>query len=321
MRKWNRWLLGLLSAVALSISACGQVVQQETIVSASTELHEVDLVTAGTSAFDLASVPAYSGPPYAIVNDNKPYFTDADLTTVSFETYSDLDSLGRCGVAYASVGTDLMPTEERGSIGQVKPSGWHTIKYDNVDGKYLYNRCHLIGYQLTAENANEKNLITGTRYLNVQGMLPFENMAADYVKETGNHVMYRVTPVFEGSNLVASGVLMEAESVEDKGEGILYCVYVYNVQPGININYATGDSSASGTNKTAETEQATQAVTQAASQQTSTESYILNTNTKKFHRPSCSSVKQMKESNKKSSSESRDTLIAAGYDPCKKCNP
>ena len=269
----------------------------------------------------MASVPAYSGQPYAIVNDNKPYFTDADLTAVSFETYSDLDSLGRCGVAYASVGKDLMPTEERGSIGQVKPSAWHTIKYDNVDGKYLYNRCHLIGYQLTAENANEKNLITGTRYLNVQGMLPFENMAADYVKETGNHVLYRVTPVFEGSNLVASGVLMEAESVEDKGEGILYCVYVYNVQPGININYATGDSSASGTNKTAETEQATQAVTQAASQQTSTESYILNTNTKKFHRPSCSSVKQMKESNKKSSSESRDALIAAGYDPCKKCNP
>ena len=229
--------------------------------------------------------------------------------------------MGRCGVAYASVGKDLMPTEERGSIGQVKPSGWHTIKYDNVDGKYLYNRCHLIGYQLTAENANEKNLITGTRYLNVQGMLSFENMAADYVKETGNHVLYRVTPVFEGSNLVASGVLMEAESVEDKGEGILYCVYVYNVQPGININYATGDSSASGTNQTAVTEQATQAVTQVASQQTSTESYILNTNTKKFHRPSCSSFKQMKESNKKSSSESNDALIAAGYDPCKKCNP
>ena len=303
------------------MSACGQAAKQEPIVSASTELHQVDLVSAGTLVFDLASVPAYSGQSYAIVNDNKPYFTDADLTAVSFETYSDLDSLGRCSVAYASVGKDLMPTEERGSIGQVKPSGWHTIKYDNVDGKYLYNRCHLIGYQLTAENANEKNLITGTRYLNVQGMLPFENMTADYVKETGNHVLYRVTPVFEGSNLVASGVLMEAESVEDKGEGILYCVYVYNVQPGININYATGDSSASGTNKTAETEQATQAVTQAASQQTSTESYILNTNTKKFHRPSCSSVKQMKESNKKSSSESRDALIAAGYDPCKKCNP
>ena len=175
------------------MSACGQAAKQEPIVSASTELHQVDLVSAGTLVFDLASVPAYSGQPYAIVNDNKPYFTDADLTAVSFETYSDLDSLGRCGVAYASVGKDLMPTEERSSIGQVKPSGWHTIKYDNVDGKYLYNRCHLIGYQLTAENANEKNLITGTRYLNVQGMLSFENMAADYVKETGNHVLYRVT--------------------------------------------------------------------------------------------------------------------------------
>ena len=213
-----------------------------------------------------------------------------------------------------------MPTEERGAIGQVKPSGWHTVKYDNVDGKYLYNRCHLIGYQLTAENANEKNLITGTRYLNVQGMLPFENMAADYVKETGNHVLYRVTPIFEGNNLVASGVLMEAESVEDNGEGVLYCVYVYNVQPGISINYATGDSFASGADQEA-AEQATQTATAAASQQATTESYILNTNTKKFHRPSCSSVKQMKESNKKASSESRDAIMAAGYDPCKKCNP
>ena len=226
------------------MSACGQAAKQEPIVSASTELHQVDLVSAGTLVFDLASVPAYSGQPYAIVNDNKPYFTDADLTAVSFETYSDLDSLGRCGLAYASVGKDLMPTEERGSIGQVKPSGWHTIKYDNVDGKYLYNRCHLIGYQLTAENANEKNLITGTRYLNVQGMLPFENMVADYVKETGNHVLYRVTPVFEGSNLVASGVQIEAWSVEDDGEGICFNVYCYNVQPGVEIDYASGESQA-----------------------------------------------------------------------------
>lgn len=320
MKKLNMWLLGLLSAVSLGISACGQAPQQESAAIVSTEIHAADTVSAGTSAFNLASVPVYSGQPYAVVNDNKPYFTDADLTAVSFETYSDLDSLGRCGVAYASVGTDLMPTEERGAIGQVKPSGWHTIKYDNVDGKYLYNRCHLIGYQLSAENANEKNLITGTRYLNVQGMLPFENMAADYVKETGNHVLYRVTPIFEGNDLVASGVLMEAESVEDKGEGVLYCVYVYNVQPGISINYATGDSSASGSTQ-AVAEQATQAATQAASQQSTAESYILNTNTKKFHRPSCASVKQMKESNKKSSSESRDAIIAAGYDPCKKCNP
>lgn len=317
MRKLNMWLLGVLSAVSLGISACGQAPQQEPTAIVSTEAHTADTVSAGTSAFNLASVPAYSGQPYAVVNDNKPYFTDADLTAVSFETYSDLDSLGRCGVAYASVGQDLMPTEERGAIGQVKPSGWHTIKYDNVDGKYLYNRCHLIGYQLTAENANEKNLITGTRYLNVQGMLPFENMAADYVKETGNHVLYRVTPIFEGSNLLASGVLMEAESVEDKGEGVLYCVYVYNVQPEISIDYATGDSFASGSNRAA----AEQAATQDVSRQATEESYILNTNTKKFHRPTCSSVKQMKEYNKKSSSESRDAIIAAGYNPCKKCNP
>ena len=179
-----------------------------------------------------------------IVNGNIPYFTASDLTSESFEYYSDLDNLGRCGTAYASVGTDLMPTEKRGSISKVKPSGWQISKYDFVDGKYLYNRCHLIGYQLTAENANEKNLITGTRYLNVDGMLPFENLVADYVKETDNHVLYRVTPVFEGDNLVASGVLMEAESVEDEGDGVEYCVYVYNVQPGVMINYATGENAA-----------------------------------------------------------------------------
>ncbi|RHV88742.1 hypothetical protein DXA97_06135 [Clostridium sp. OF09-36] len=325
MRKLNMWLWGLLSAVSLGVSACAQVPQQETAAVVSTESHVADRVLAGTSAFDLAAVPAYSGQPYIVVHNNEPYFADTDLTEDSFETYSDLDSLGRCGTAYASVGTDLMPTQERGAIGQVKPSGWHTIKYDNVDGKYLYNRCHLIGYQLTAENANEKNLITGTRYLNVQGMLPFENMAADYIKETGNHVLYRVTPIFEGNNLLASGVLMEAESVEDKGAGVLFCVYVYNVQPGIEIDYTTGDSSDFQGESTKE-----QVMQTASSEQNSTETvetakvtetYILNTNTKKFHRPSCSSVKQMKESNKKALSESRDAIIAAGYDPCKKCNP
>lgn len=349
MRKnLRKWLLGVIAAVSLAVTACqgadvasgagaaadiaqaagnilGDLAESKASGAGSDQSGKSNSGSSKTSGssgtFQLSDIPEYSGSPYVAVNGNVPYFSESDLTDVSFESYSDLDALGRCGVAYASVSTDTMPTEKRGSIGEVKPTGWHNKKYDFVDGKYVYNRCHLIGYQLTAENANEKNLITGTRYLNVQGMLPFENMAADYVKETGNHVLYRVTPVFEGSNLVASGVLMEAESVEDKGEGILCCVYVYNVQPGININYATGDSSASGTNQTAVTEQATQAVTQAASQQTSTESYILNTNTKKFHRPSCSSVKQMKESNKKSSSESRDALIAAGYDPCKKCNP
>lgn len=187
-------------------------------------------------------LPEYSGNPYVEIDGNQPGFTDKDKTKESFEKYSDLDSFGRCGVAYANIGLDLMPSEERGSIGKVKPSGWHTVKYDNVDGKYLYNRCHLIGYQLTAENANEKNLITGTRYMNVDGMLPFENMAADYVKETGNHVLYRVTPIFEGNNLLAKGVQMEAYSVEDEGDGICFNVFVYNVQPGIWIDYATGDS-------------------------------------------------------------------------------
>lgn len=193
-----------------------------------------------------ANIPAYSGSPYVAINDNVPQFLETDLSTSSYEYYSDLDSLGRCGVVYACIGKDLMPTEERGEIGSVKPTGWHTVKYDVVDGKYLYNRCHLIGYQLSGENANTKNLITGTRYLNMDGMLPFENMVADYVQETGNHVMYRVTPIFEGDNLLASGVQMEAKSVEDNGAGILFNVYCYNVQPEVTINYATGESSYEG---------------------------------------------------------------------------
>ena len=172
--------------------------------------------------FDYKEIPQYSGEPYAVVNNNKPFFTENDYTSTSFEKYSPHDLLGRCGEALANIGEDLMPTEERGSIGMVKPTGWHSIRYENVDGRYLYNRCHLIGFQLTGENANEENLITGTRYMNMNGMLPFENMVADYVSETGNHVLYRVTPIFEGDNLLASGVLMEGWSVEDDGEGICY---------------------------------------------------------------------------------------------------
>lgn len=191
-------------------------------------------------AIEEGKIPAFSGKPYLVVNENRPYFSPEEYTFTSFERYSDLDALGRCGVAYACVGKDLMPKEERGTIGQIKPSGWQTIKFDQVDGKYLYNRCHLIGYQLSGENANEKNLITGTRYLNVEGMLPFENQVADYVLESGNHVLYRVTPVFEGNNLLATGVLMEAYSVEDYGGGICFCVFCYNSQPGITIDYSTG---------------------------------------------------------------------------------
>lgn len=194
----------------------------------------------------ISDIPEYSGEDYIILNNNVPNFSEADLTTTSFEEYSPLDSLGRCGVAYANVGTDIMPTEKRESISSVKPSGWQSVKYDIVEGKYLYNRSHLIGYQLTAENANDRNLITGTRYFNATLMLPYENMVADYIKETNNHVLYRVTPVFEGNNLVATGVQMEAKSVEDNGEGIEFNVFVYNVQPGITIDYATGNSALSG---------------------------------------------------------------------------
>ncbi len=190
----------------------------------------------------LSEIPEFSGSPYIEINDNEPFFEEKDFTEESFENYSELDSLGRCGVATACVGLDLMPTQERGSIGMIKPTGWHTVKYDCVSGKYLYNRCHLIGYLLTGENANEKNLITGTRYMNVEGMLPFETMVADYVEETGYHVLYRVTPIFDGENLLANGVEIEAYSVEDNGEGICFNVFVYNAQPQIEIDYATGDS-------------------------------------------------------------------------------
>lgn len=257
---------------------------------------------------NLAAIPEYTGSAYTVLNDNIPDFPEEDFTEESFETYSDMDSLGRCGVAYANIGKDLMPTTKRGSIGQVKPSGWHTVKYDSVDGKYLYNRCHLIGYQLTAENANEKNLITGTRYLNTEGMLPFENMVADYIKETGNHVLYRVTPLFDGNNLVATGVQMEAESVEDKGDGILYNVFCYNIQPGITIAYKSGDSSEN---------EDIPVQTEAAS----VSEFVLNTSSKKFHNPSCSSISKIKQENKEVYKGSRDALISQGYDPCKKCNP
>ena len=221
-----------------------------------------------------------------------------------------------------------MPTEERGKIGQVKPTGWHTVKYDNVDGKYLYNRCHLIGYQLSGENANEKNLITGTRYMNVDGMLPFENMVADYVKETNNHVLYRVTPIFEGSNLLANGVLMEAKSVEDNGDGILFNVFCYNVQPGITINYATGDSSENqAINESGNDSESVPVVNSSTDSNGTTDisnnvqTYVLNTNTKKFHYPTCSSVSCMSEKNKQTVSESRDDIISQGYSPCGNCNP
>ncbi len=193
-------------------------------------------------SYKLEEVPKYNGSDFVILNENKPFFEEKDYTTSSYEYYSELDSLGRCGFAIASIGVDLMPTEERESIGMIKPSGWHTIKYDIVEGKYLYNRCHLIGYQLTGENANPNNLITCTKHTNTKGMLPFEEKVAEYIKKTHNHVLYRVTPIFEGENLIASGVEIEAYSVEDNGSGIEFHVFVYNVQKGIDIDYLTGNS-------------------------------------------------------------------------------
>lgn len=230
MRRFKRLRKrSLVLAVALLVAAGNMVVQH---------FHPEQGIVRTT----LEEIPEYAGKPYVILNDNQPDFTEEKMQSDAYEFYSEMDVYGRCGVAEAMIGKELMPTEERGSIGQVKPSGWHTVKYDIVDGKYLYNRCHLIGYQLAGENANEKNLITGTRYMNTEGMLPFENMVDDYIEETGNHVMYRVTPIYDGNNLVASGVQMEAKSVEDKGEGICFNVYVYNVQPGIQIQYDTGES-------------------------------------------------------------------------------
>ena len=192
--------------------------------------------------YSMENIPPYDGTPYVVINDNQPSFTEEDLTDSSYEFYSDLDYLGRCGVTEACIGQDLMPTEKRGDISSVKPTGWVQNQYDFVDGKSLWNRCHLIGFQLAGENANECNLITGTRYLNVDGMLPFENLVADYVKETDNHVLYRVTPAFQGTELVARGVQMEAYSVEDSGDGVCFNVFCYNVQPGVEIDYATGDN-------------------------------------------------------------------------------
>ena len=250
------------------------------------------------------------------INGNQPSFTKSDLTTTSFEHYSDLDALGRCGVAYACIGRDLMPTEERESISEIHPTGWHTVKYAGIDQDLLYNRCHLIAHSLTGENANEKNLITGTRYMNKDGMNPYEILVTDYINRTGNHVLYRVTPVFEGDNLVASGVEMEAMSVED--DEISFHVYCFNVQPGITIDYATGESSGP-----AYVEEAVSASASGNEDLTFPEgtTYILNTNTLKFHRLSCESVSEMSDRNREATDKTREQLIEEGYKPCNNCRP
>lgn len=284
-------------------------------------------------------VPAFEGNPYVYVNDGEPTFTDEQRAAEpGHEHYGELDELGRCTAAFAVVGPETQPTEKRGSIGEIRPSGWQMAKYDFVEGKYLFNRCHLLGYQLTGENANPQNLITGTRYLNIQGMLPFENAVADYVDATGNHVLMAVTPIFEGDELVARGVHMMAESVEDGGEGVAFNVFCYNVQPGVVIDYGTGESmleedatplpDVSGAESAPDTasegagagEASEKGATGSAEGKGTTE-YVLNTNSKKFHLPSCSSVDQMSPKNREDVEDTRENLIAKGYDPCKRCNP
>ncbi len=290
--------LAIITACAISVASVPLIAHAAPTTTVSAE-------------FDLSAVPEFDGTsPFVIIDNNVPTFTAADLTTESFESYSELDALGRCGTAYANIGTDLMPTEERGSIGMIKPSGWHTIKYDNIADRYLYNRCHLIGYQLAGENANERNLITGTRYLNVTGMLPCENQVAEYVQSTGNHVLYRVTPIFVGDELVARGVHMEAKSVEDNGAGVSFNIFCYNAQPGITIDYATGDSQYVGADEGKD-----------ASKPPATSQYVANKNTKKFHYSYCDSVSDMKEKNKLYFDGNRQELINKGYVPCKRCNP
>ena len=269
--------------------------------------------TGTAKAVDPSTLPAYSGTAYTIVNNNQPNFSTAELTTTGYEKYSSLDSLGRCGVALASCGKEIMPgaNEERGSISSIKPTGWVQKSYSGVSGGYLWNRCHLIGWQLSAENANRQNLITGTRYMNINGMLPFENMVADYIRETGNHVAYRITPIFVGNNLVCSGVQMEAYSIEDEGDSICFNVYCYNVQPGITINYATGDSTGPSSETTSK--QSVEQNNSQDDQETYTEMVWIPKTGSKYHRKSsCSNIKNP-------SQVSKQTAIQRGYGPCKKC--
>ena len=333
-------LVFTIAALSLSIAGCS--------FSGSGASARANISSSSPAA--LEDVPDYAGCVFTTVNDNVPFFTEDELTTEPFEEYSEQDDLGRCQTAYANICEETMPTEERGDIGMIKPSGWHTAKYtDVVDGNYLYNRCHLIGFQLSGENANTQNLITGTRWFNVQGMLPFENAVADYVKSTDNHVLYRVTPVYDGDDLVASGVEIEALSVED--DAICFNVYIYNVQPGIEIDYSSGESSlvsdyeneieyASGTQEVLETEVDdivngtlseidAEAVAETAenkengslSDDGKEPSYMINTNTKKFHLPDCPSINDIAQQNRREYTGTRSELIDKGYSPCGNCRP
>ena len=319
-KKYRVWPAGAVLCLSAALTACGAADGTWTGTAGIP-----DPAVQAESADTIAEVPEYDGVPYVEINDNEPEFTEAELTTESYEEYSELDPLGRCGTAEACIGEDLMPDGEREDISEVEPTGWENREYDIVDGGYVYNRCHLIGFQLSGENANEENLITGTRYMNTEGMLPFENMVAEYVQETDNHVMYRVTLVFEGDDLVASGVQMEAESVEDGGAGICFNIYVYNVQPEIIIDYSTGANWADTDNKKKKTADISAADDSDAEngedQEPKEQTYIMNKNTKKFHKPECSSVDDIKAENKSGFTGTRAELIEDGFDPCGKCRP
>lgn len=303
-------ILSLLLALMILLSGCGGQLPAVSDSAPSPEPTEVLVSTADIPIIDMEHIPEYAGSPFVEINGNIPEFSEDLKTTQSSEYYVDLDQLGRCGPCFANIGSDLMPTEPRESISSVHPSGWMQKEYDCVEGGSLYNRCHLIGFQLTGENANDHNLITGTRYLNVDGMLPFENQVADYIRTTGNHVLYRVTPVFEDSELVARGVQMEALSVEDGGAGICFNVYCYNVQPGILIDYQTGDS------RLAPEEEETETVSEPAEL-----AFVLNTNTHKFHDPGCSSVGDIAAENRQDYTGTRQQLLDEGYTPCGRCKP
>jgi len=318
-------LFGFISCSSTNISSINNIVQSLENYNSNNIILTNPNENNNYSNIDVSNIsdiPEYSGKDYIILNNNVPNFSDSDLTTTSFEEYSPLDSLGRCGVAYANVGTDIMPTEKRESISSVKPSGWQSVKYDIVEGKYLYNRSHLIGYQLTAENANARNLITGTRYFNATLMLPYENMVADYIKETNNHVLYRVTPLFEENNLVATGVQMEAKSVEDNGEGIEFNIFVYNVQPGITIDYVTGNNALSD-EKIVETESSNNTTSSTNSTSnpnntnntTSNEYTVIRGNSKSkiYHCPGQRDYENMSDSKYLVNFNSEQEAINAGY--------
>lgn len=371
--KTKKYLLSFMLVFILMLTACGKTEIQTNVDSAETQVSNIEndainieseissesndtteVVQESTEndIISLDNIPDYNGMPYIEINNNIPFFSEDDKQrTDAFEYYSELDALGRCGVAYANICKELQPTEERCSIGQIKPSGWHTMKYNGyIEGNYLYNRCHLIGYQLAGENANEKNLITGTRYMNCDGQLPFEDMVDDYVDETGNHVLYRVTPIYGDNNFVAYGVLTEAYSVEDSGKGLQFCVYCYNVQPGIGIDYATGDSwlidgyegeystktyfntkkvktyTVGGNSIPIQEKEPDDISIETEKQQMKDENetnivYVLNTNTMKFHLSNCRYAESISEVNREETTKSRDELLSEGYEACKVCNP